>query len=92
MGLESNRMLSQHIGMKGYFGANLAWKGMLTTIKHLGTYSLPYPEEVKQLSGLFELTYNKPEFPVYLGVSLASDTSNGTGKNFGLQFTIGKQW
>jgi len=92
MGTRSNRLISHHLGMQGYLSDYLLWKGMFTWIEHLGTYSQPYDPKHKQLSGLIDLAYKNPSFPVDLGVAIAADATNTSGNNLGFQFTISKTW
>lgn len=92
MGIQSNRYFSHHIGVKGNFSDHFNWKGMLTYIQHLGTYSKPYSQTEKQLSGLLEVQYANPDFPVELGLSAGGDAGNTTGKNLGFRFSIAKSW
>ena len=91
-GIQSNRFFSHHLGISGNLSEYITWKGLLTYIQHLGTYRNPYQPKHKQLSGLFELQYNNPLFPVELGLALAGDASNTNGKNLGLQFSVAKKW
>ena len=92
MGIRSNRFFSHHIGAKGKLSEHLYWKGLLTYIQHLGTYFKPYTSPQKQVSGLFDLKYLNPEFPVELGIALGADISNSNGKNMGFQFSVSKSW
>jgi hypothetical protein len=91
-GLRSNRFFAHHLGMKGNFSDFIAWKGLLTYIQHLGTYSNPYSESQKQISGLFEVQYINPDFPVQIGVTTAGDAGNHSGKNIGFQLILAKKW
>ena len=90
-GYASNRFYAHHIGGSGFVTNHLQWKSLLTWINHFGTYMYPYETVHRQLSGLFELQYNNPSFPVELGASIAADAGN-TGKNVGVQIWIGKSW
>ena len=92
MGIQSNRFISHHLGVKGNFSEHLYWKGMLTYVKHLGTYGRPYEPSQEQLSGLFDIKYLNPEFPVDLGVAIAADSNSSNGKNMGFQVSIAKSW
>jgi len=65
---------------------------MLTYIQHLGTWSKPYKSSQSQVSGLFELRYVNPVFPVEIGFSAGADFGNYNGKNLGLKFSIAKNW
>jgi hypothetical protein len=92
MGLQSNRFFSHHFGVKGVFAKHFNWKGMLTYIQHLGTYSKPYNSAQKQISGLLEIQYVNPGFPIELGMALSADDNNTYGKNLGFRFSIAKSW
>ena len=92
MGMQSNRFFAHHLGVRGNFSDYFKWKGLLTYIQHLGTYSKPYSEAQKQISGLFEVQYSNPGFPVQIGLSTAGDTGNYSGKNLGFQLILTKNW
>jgi hypothetical protein len=91
-GLRSNRFFAHHIGLKGNYSDFLEWKGLLTYIQHFGTYSQPYEKIQKQISGLFEVQYINPDFPVQVGLSVAGDAGNYTGKNLGFLLNLTKKW
>jgi hypothetical protein len=90
-GIQSNRFFSHHIGAKGNITESIKWKGLITYIQHLGTYSKPYTQNQKQVSGLLEVQYIKQEFPVELSISTAADANNITGKNLGIIFSVVKK-
>lgn len=92
IGIRSNRFFAHHIGARGYFSEKVSWKGMFTYIQHLGVWSIPYKSSQNQVSGLFELHYTNPEFPVEIGFSTGADFSNYNGKNLGFSFSITKNW
>jgi hypothetical protein len=92
MGFQSNRFFSHHIGAKGNFSETIVWKGLLTYIQQLGTYPKPYTPDHKQVSGLFEVHYSAPGFPVELGISAGADATNISGNNLGVSFLIAKKW
>jgi hypothetical protein len=92
MGLRSNRFFAHHLGLKGNFSDFIEWKGFLTYIQHLGTYPQPYEEIQKQISGLFEVQYINPGFPVQIGLSAAGDAGNYAGKNLGFRVNLTKTW
>jgi hypothetical protein len=90
-GIQSNRFFSHHIGAKGNITESIKWKGLLTYIQHLGTYSKPYTQNQKQISGLLEVQYIDPDFPVELSISSAADANNITGNNLGIRFSVVKK-
>jgi hypothetical protein len=92
MGIRSNRFISHHLGAKGNITEHLYWKGMLTYMLHLGTYGKPFEPKQNQISGLINLHYKNPAFPVDLGLAAAADSNNIQGKNLGFQFTLSKAW
>jgi hypothetical protein len=92
MGIRSNRFFAHHIGACGYFSENLRWKGMITYIQHLGTWSEPYEINQNQISGLFEVHFAKHGFPVELGISTAADFDQDKGKNMGFNLSVSKNW
>jgi hypothetical protein len=92
LGIQSNRFLSHHIGAKGNLSEKIIWKGLLTYVQHLGTYSKPYKLNQKQISGFFEIQYCNPKFPVEIGLSAAADACNVTGNNLGFNFSVAKNW
>lgn len=92
MGIQSNRFYSFHTGVKGYLSESFTWKSMLTFVQHLGTYSVPYHEARNVFSGLVDLSWQNPEFPVEIGVSAALDINSQNGKNGGIQLKVAKSW
>ncbi|HSO85124.1 MAG TPA: capsule assembly Wzi family protein [Draconibacterium sp.] len=92
MGIQSNRFFAHHIGVRGNFSDYFRWKGMLTYIQQLGTYSEPYTSKQKQVSGLFEVQYINPGFPVEIGLAAGTDGGNTIGKNLGFQLSVAKRW
>lgn len=90
--LNSTRFYAHHIGFKGYLHSeHFQWKGLLTYIRHSGTYSEPFSPAREQLSGLIDLQYANPWFPVELGLSVAFDKGNVIHDNWGLEFRIAKR-
>jgi hypothetical protein len=65
---------------------------MLTYLQHLGTYSEPYTSNRKQVSGLLEVKYVNPGFPVEIGLAAGGDSSTAIGNNMGFQLTVAKRW
>lgn len=92
VGIQSNRFYSFHAGVKGYLSENFAWKSMLTYVQHLGTYSKPYNKARNIFSGLIDLSYQNPGFPVEIGLSAALDLNSHDGKNGGIQLKLAKTW
>ncbi len=91
-GIRSNRFFAHHIGAKGNILENFNWKGLLTYIQQMGTWSEPYSSSRNQVSGLFELRYVNPSFPIELGFGTGADFGNYNGKNLGFNFSITKNW
>jgi hypothetical protein len=91
-GVRSNRFFAHHVGLRGNISEYLHWKGLLTYIEHWGTYGSPYKPYQKQVSGLLEIQYTRPGFPVEPGLSVAADSGNTINSNFGVQFWIVKKW
>jgi len=92
MGIRSNRFIAHHLGLRGNLSDFFKWKGMITYIQHLGTYSNPYITAQKQLSGLFEVQYINSDFPVELGLSVGGDAGNTLKNNLGFRFSVAKRW
>lgn len=92
MGIRSNRYMSHHAGIKGNLTQYLYWNVMLTYMLHLGTYGKPFEPKQTQTSGLLNLLYKNPDFPVDLGLAVAADSNDIKGKNLGFQFTLSKEW
>jgi hypothetical protein len=92
MGFRSTRFVSHHLGLKGNISRFLYWKGLLTFVQHLGNYTQPYDPDENQFSGLLDLKYKNPDFPVDLSLSVAADLNNIVGNNLGFQLTISKSW
>jgi len=91
-GIRSTRFFAHHIGASVNISDFVRWKGMLTYIQHLGTYSEPYTSNQKQFSGLLEVRYVNPGFPVEIGLAAGGDSSSTNGKNAGFQLTVSKRW
>ena len=91
-GILSNRFFAHHVGMKGFATDFISWKGMLTYVEHWGTYGKPYTQYQKNLLGLLQVDFIKPGFPLELGLSVAGDVVNTTGKNLGIQLSVSKSW
>jgi hypothetical protein len=92
MGIQSNRYFAHHIGVRGNFSDFFKWKGLLTYIQHLGTYSRPYSDPQNQLSGLLEVQYINPGFPVEIGLAVSADNTINADKNLGFQLFLVKKW
>ncbi len=91
-GIQSNRFFAHHLGMRGFISEHLQWRGLITYVEHFGTYPKPYQTAQKNVLGMLEANYINPDFPVKLGLSVAGDAVNTTGKNLGIQLTVGKSW
>ena len=92
MGIRSNRFYAHHIGLKGNLAEHVKWKGLLKYIQHLGRYGAPYEPVQNQFSGLFEVQYINPGFPLEIGMAAGADTGNTISNNFGIQFSVAKRW
>jgi hypothetical protein len=92
MGIRSNRFFAHHLGIIGNLSEFIQWKGILTYIQQLGKYSNPYTDDEKQVSGLLEIKYVNPDFPVEIGLAAGGDATNTTGKNLGFQLSLAKKW
>lgn len=92
MGIRSNRFYAHHFGARGYFSEYITWTGMVTLIQHLGTWSEPYSSAKNQFSGMLEIRYINPSFPVEIGLETGLDAEKSTGKNLGFSFQIAKTW
>lgn len=91
-GIESTRFFSHHFGAKGNVGHTVAWKGMLTYVEHLGTYSKPYIHNKKYVFGLIEALYYDERLPFTLGILFAADVSNAVSNKAGFQVKLSKEW
>jgi len=91
-GIRSNRFFAHHIGASGNISDFVRWKGMLTYVQHLGSYSEPYTSNQKQVSGLLEVKYVNPGFPVEIGLAAGGDSSTSDGNKMGFQLTVAKRW
>ncbi len=91
-GIKSNRFFSHHLGAKGNINQNIIWKGLLTYTQHLGTYVKPFTTAQKQVSGLFEISYNNSGFPLELTLAVSADSNTVLGNNIGFQFSLTKKW
>jgi len=91
-GIESNRFFAHHLGVRGNLSEHIIWKGLLTYVEHLGIYGHQYNPVHKQVSGLFEVEYVNPGFPVELGMAVVADSGNTISNNFGFRFSVAKRW
>lgn len=91
-GIQSNRYFAHHLGMRGFLNEQLQWRGLLTYVEHSGTYATPYQKKQKNILGLLEVNYISSDFPVELGLSVAGDAVNTTGKNLGVKLSVRKSW
>lgn len=90
--IRSNRFYSHHLGISGNLSNDMYWKGLVTYIKHLGTYPNPYSYSSEQFSGFFEIRYSNSNFPFEAALSIASDVGNNISNNLGIQMSITKYW
>lgn len=91
--LPSTRFFAHHFGAKGnLFSEYLQWKGLITYVQHLGTYLYPLSPAREQISGLIDLYYANPRFPVELGMAVASDSGNAISETWGLEFRVAKRF
>jgi hypothetical protein len=91
-GIESNMFHAHHLGLKGVLAPDLTWKGMFTSIRHYGRYFTRYESSRHHLSGLLEVLYARPDFPAELGLSVAADAGNSSGRNVGVMVMVGKKF
>jgi hypothetical protein len=91
-GIRSTRFIAHHAGLAGSLPWHINWKGMVTFIRHSGTYSKPYHRPQKQLSGLLELLYTGNAVPVQIGFSAAMDAEHIHSRNTGIRLSVSKNW
>lgn len=84
----STRYFSHHIGLKGKLNREIAWKGLLTYIKHLGTWGSPYEIPEEQVSGLLNFSYNQDSTPFIIDLTVAGDIANLQPNRFGIQLGV----
>ncbi|MEZ4905657.1 MAG: capsule assembly Wzi family protein [Spirosomataceae bacterium] len=52
----NNRTRVYHLGFQGYIGQNMRFLTKISLSHNYGTYNFPYPDAIKQLSGLVQLS------------------------------------
>lgn len=87
-GIRSNQFYAHHVGIRGNMSSYISWKGMVTYINHFGRYFSPYNPSHQQLSGLLQLHYDIPEFPIKPGLTFGADTGNVSGRNAGVELSV----
>lgn len=88
MGIESTRFFAHHIGARGKLFKSFAWKGMLTFMRHLGSYRLPYVQPLDQTSFSFNLNYSGNLVPFIVELTIAKDVSDVHENILGMGFAI----
>lgn len=91
-GMVSNRFFAHHVGISGKWKSIWKWQGMLTYSEHEGTAADPYNQINKKVSGIFEVLYIQPDFPVEVGFSLAADAGSNAYRNTGARLSLVKKW
>ncbi len=92
MGILSTQFFAHHLGLKGNILEHVLWKGMLTYLQHQGTYGVLYEPVQKQLSGLLEIQYVNPGFPLEIVLAAGADAGNTIENNLGLRVSLAKKW
>ncbi len=87
-GPQSNRLFSHHIGVKGKLRKDVAWKGMLTYIQHIGKWENEYNPARKQFSGLLKFVYFGEAVPFQIDLTLAGDVDNFQSDRLGIQIGL----
>jgi hypothetical protein len=78
-GFESTRMWMHHLGMKGFLGSGIYWKGMVTWSRNFGNYMDSYPWTTAygpsrdEFSFLGEFTYCGNKLPFQVNAGIAGD-------------------
>lgn len=90
----NNRIIAYHIGLKGYFHRNLAYKALFTHSRGYGTPLVKFEKPKNEIMSSFELLYSHPKLNSWNFTSaIAYDNSNILlGKNIGIQFKISKEF
>ncbi len=91
-GIGSNMFYAHHLGANGALPPYLRWKGMLTFVRHYGRYFTRYEPSRRQVSGILEVQYTRPGFPVELGLSAACDAGSVSGRNLGVQLMVSRSF
>lgn len=81
---KSNRVRSQHLGIKGSPTSEWKYRMLLTFTRHWGTYDTPLDKLKKQFSSLYEITYiphwtNGWSGSIALGIDRGNYLGNSTG-------------
>ncbi|MDD4108902.1 MAG: capsule assembly Wzi family protein, partial [Prolixibacteraceae bacterium] len=91
-GISSTRFYAHHVGVSGYFTDFIRWRGLITFTAHKGRYAVPYDPVHKQISGLLEVNYSNPRFPVEIGLAAAADAGNAIKNNPGFRLSLSKNF
>ncbi len=87
-GSVSTRFFAHHIGVKGNINSQLEWKGLVTYVKHFGTYGAPYITPKQQVSALIYFSYSFGSLPLYINFSVAGDVVTENPNRLGMQFGL----
>ena len=77
---KSNRIISYHLGMEGYFTSNLKYRLTATTGQTWGRYYVPFRSEKTGFTSNLDLIYNYPRIK---GLNIKLSTGFNTGEFFG---------
>lgn len=87
----SNRIKTQHLGIKGMLSNELKYRILLTYSQYLGTYEIPLDKKKKQFCSLYEITYTPQKLSGWsASLTLGFDRGNYLGNSIGSLFTLRK--
>lgn len=86
----SNRVRVYHLGLQGYIGEAMSFRGLISLSHHYGNYNFPYPVPAKQLSGIFQLSNSliknqKISWNAAIAFDRGALFANSVGARIGLQ-------
>lgn len=85
------RFIAYHLGISGNPFPGFDWRALFTYSENWGTYRYPYPDVLKNFSGLLEVKYSPLHWKGWWAkAGLAWDNGKLLGKNFGGMISFGK--
>ncbi len=90
--LHNNRVMAHHIGLEGFLGVQMQYRGLVTYSRNYGRHREPFETVAKQLSFMLELSRSLPQHGLQAGITLAADRGKLYGNNYGFMLHLNKKW
>lgn len=88
---KNNRLISHHIGFMGNPFNELEYRVLMSYTRSWGTYNQPLDDVMRNVNGLFEVTYSPKKLPGTSGtLSFGIDEGGLLGKSTGVMLTLKK--